>query len=60
MENGSEHGRAASRPQIADVLREAIRQGMLRPGQPLIQASIAEAMGVSRIDRKSTRLNSSH
>ena len=49
MENGSEHGRAASRPQIADVLREAIRQGMLRPGQPLIQASIAEAMGVSRI-----------
>ncbi|MGA0121587.1 MAG: GntR family transcriptional regulator [Gaiellales bacterium] len=40
---------AAARPPIADVLREAIRQGLLAPGQPLIQAAIAEAMGVSRI-----------
>ena len=39
----------AARPPIADVLREAIRQGLLQPGQPLIQTSIAEAMGVSRI-----------
>ena len=41
--------RAVAKPAIADVLREGIRQGMLEPGQPLIQASIAEAMGVSRI-----------
>ena len=41
--------RAVAKPAIADVLREGIRQGMLAPGQPLIQASIAEAMGVSRI-----------
>ncbi len=36
-------------PPIAEILRESIRQGMLAPGKPLIQASIAEAMGVSRI-----------
>ena len=41
--------RTGSKPAIADVLREGIRQGLLVPGQPLIQASIAEAMGVSRI-----------
>jgi DNA-binding GntR family transcriptional regulator len=40
---------AGARPPIADVLREGIRQGLLQPGQPLIQAAIAEAMGVSRI-----------
>ncbi len=34
---------------IAEFLREAIQLGMLEPGKPLIQASIAEAMGVSRI-----------
>ncbi len=34
---------------IAETLREAIRLGLLEPGKPLIQASIAEAMGVSRI-----------
>jgi DNA-binding GntR family transcriptional regulator len=40
---------ATGRPAIVNVLREAIRQGLLAPGQPLIQASIADAMGVSRI-----------
>ena len=49
MEASIENGRPAQRPAIAEVLREGIRQGMLAPGQPLIQASIAEAMGVSRI-----------
>ena len=49
MEASIESGRAGQRPAIAEVLRESIRQGMLAPGQPLIQASIAEAMGVSRI-----------
>lgn len=44
-----ETSRAGAKPPIADVLREGIRQGLLVPGQPLIQASIAEAMGVSRI-----------
>jgi DNA-binding GntR family transcriptional regulator len=34
---------------IADVLRESIRQRMLPPGMALIQQSIADAMGVSRI-----------
>ncbi len=34
---------------IAEILRESIRLGLLGPGKPLIQASIAEAMGVSRI-----------
>jgi DNA-binding GntR family transcriptional regulator len=34
---------------IADVLRESIRQRMLPPGMPLIQQTIADAMGVSRI-----------
>lgn len=48
MEAKPENGRGG-KPAIADVLREGIRQGMLAPGQPLIQASIAEAMGVSRI-----------
>ncbi len=42
-------GRNSARPSIAEILRESIRQGMLEPGKPLIQASIAEAMGVSRI-----------
>ena len=49
MEAKAETVRAPARPPIADVLREGIRQGLLAPGQPLIQASIAEAMGVSRI-----------
>ena len=40
---------STARPPIADVLREGIRQGLLQPGQPLIQTAIAEAMGVSRI-----------
>ncbi len=42
-------GRNSARPSIAEILRESIRQGMLEPGKPLIQASIAEALGVSRI-----------
>ncbi len=41
--------RNSARPPIAEFLREAIRLGLLEPGKPLIQASIAEAMGVSRI-----------
>ncbi len=41
--------RDSARPPIAEILRESIRQGMLEPGKPLIQAAIAEAMGVSRI-----------
>ena len=45
MESSTANGRPSQRPAIADVLREGIRQGMLAPGQPLIQASIAEAMG---------------
>ena len=49
MATRSDNHRTGARPPIADVLREAIRQGMLAPGQPLIQASIADAMGVSRI-----------
>ncbi len=39
----------SAHPPIAETLREAIRLGLLEPGKPLIQASIAEAMGVSRI-----------
>ncbi len=34
---------------IADVLRESIRQRMLPPGMQLIQQTIADAIGVSRI-----------
>lgn len=49
MATRTDNHRNGARPPIADVLREAIRQGMLAPGQPLIQASIADAMGVSRI-----------
>lgn len=49
MEAKPENGRGGGKPAIAEVLREGIRQGMLAPGQPLIQASIAEALGVSRI-----------
>ena len=49
MSAKAESTRAGGKPAIADVLREGIRQGLLAPGQPLIQASIAEAMGVSRI-----------
>ncbi len=41
--------RDSARPPIAEILRESIRLGLLEPGKPLIQASIAEAMGVSRI-----------
>ena len=49
MATRAETGRSGQRPVIADVLREGIRQRLLAPGQPLIQAAIAEAMGVSRI-----------
>ena len=49
MSARAESTRTGAKPSIADVLREAIRQGLLAPGQPLIQASIAEGMGVSRI-----------
>ncbi len=41
--------RKSDRPPIAELLRDAIRLGLLEPGKPLIQASIAKAMGVSRI-----------
>ena len=39
----------ASEPQIAEVIRDAIRQRLLPPGAPLVQSAIAEAFGVSRI-----------
>ncbi len=42
-------GRDSAHPPIAELLRESIRLGLLKPGKPLIQASIAEAMGASRI-----------
>lgn len=38
-----------ARPAVADVLRDAIRQRLLPPGMPLVQAALAEALGVSRI-----------
>ncbi len=41
--------RNTAQPPIVELLREAIRLGLLEPGKPLIQASIAKAMGVSRI-----------
>jgi DNA-binding GntR family transcriptional regulator len=34
---------------LIDVIRDAIRQRLLAPGTPLVQAAIAEALGVSRI-----------
>lgn len=34
---------------IADVLRDAIRQGLLPPGKPLVQGALADALGVSRV-----------
>lgn len=34
---------------LIDVIRDAIRQRLLPPGAPLVQAAIAEALGVSRI-----------
>lgn len=34
---------------IADVLREGIRQRLLPPGTPLVQQTIADELGVSRI-----------
>jgi hypothetical protein len=43
MNAKAETTRTGSKPAIAEVLREGIRQGLLAPGQPLIQASIAEA-----------------
>jgi DNA-binding GntR family transcriptional regulator len=39
----------ASRPRIVDVIRDAIRQRLLPPGMPLVQATLAEALGVSQI-----------
>ncbi len=44
-----DQGRNSAQAPIAEILRESIRLGLLEPGKPLIQASIAEAMGVSRI-----------
>ncbi len=41
--------RNSAQAPIAEILRESIRLGLLEPGKPLIQASIAKAMGVSRI-----------
>jgi DNA-binding GntR family transcriptional regulator len=40
---------ARGQPAIVDILRDAIRQRLLPPGSQLVQASIAEALGVSRI-----------
>jgi DNA-binding GntR family transcriptional regulator len=37
------------RPAVVDVLREAIRQGILQPGQSLVQQTLGDALGVSRI-----------
>jgi len=34
---------------VVDVLRDAIRQRLLAPGAPLVQASLANALGVSKI-----------
>jgi DNA-binding GntR family transcriptional regulator len=34
---------------LVEVLRDAIRQGLLAPGTPLIQTAVADAFGVSRI-----------
>ena len=34
---------------VVDVLRDAIRQRLLAPGAPLVQASLATALGVSKI-----------
>jgi DNA-binding GntR family transcriptional regulator len=34
---------------LIDVIRDAIRQRLLPPGTPLVQAAIADAFGVSRI-----------
>lgn len=34
---------------VADVLRDAIRQRLLPPGMALVQSSLAEALGVSKI-----------
>jgi DNA-binding GntR family transcriptional regulator len=34
---------------VVDVLRDAIRQRLLAPGAPLVQASLASALGVSKI-----------
>lgn len=34
---------------IADVVRDAIRQRLLPPGMPLVQGALADALGVSRV-----------
>lgn len=34
---------------ISEILRQAIRIGILRPGTPLVQETLAEILGVSRI-----------
>jgi len=47
-----DHAVAASpeaRVAIVDVIRDAIRQRLLAPGAPLVQASLASALGVSKI-----------
>lgn len=38
-----------ARVRVADVLRDAIRQRLLEPGAPLVQRSLASALGVSKI-----------
>jgi len=38
-----------TRERVADVLRKAIFQGTLRPGQELKQAELAQQLGISRI-----------
>jgi DNA-binding GntR family transcriptional regulator len=36
-------------PSIIEVIRDAIRQRLFQPGMPLVQSTLAEALGVSRI-----------
>jgi DNA-binding GntR family transcriptional regulator len=47
--NASKISHQAGEPQIAEVIRDAIRQRLLPPGAPLVQSAIAQAFGVSRI-----------
>ena len=45
---------------VFNTLRQAILTGELKPGERLMEIHLANKLGVSRTDRKSTRLNSSH
>jgi DNA-binding GntR family transcriptional regulator len=47
--NASKLSQQPGEPQIAEVIRDAIRQRLLPPGAPLVQSAIAGAFGVSRI-----------